>query len=582
MIFFQFIEVSNLQNQNENILKNSLRHFKSAFVAIGVFSVFVNLLMLVAPLYMLQLYDRVLTSGSTDTLTMLTVIAVFLLGILALLEIIRSRIMVRIGIGLDNMLNDRVFNSTFKSNLMAANQGSNSLRDMDALRSFFSGNTLFAFFDAPWTPFFIILIFIMHPLLGAIALVGAIAIFALAVATEVISRETYKQAFGYSLKANNFAESSLRNTDVLEAMGMLNAVKSKWHEIHQPSVQLNGTATDRISFITGSTKAVRFMLQIAILGAGGWLALQGEISPGSMIAASIIMGRALAPVEQAIGAWRGFVNTRGAWGRLNTLLSTMDTASSSMPLPRPEGKLEVDKAIVAAPQSNQAIIKSASFNLSAGEVLGLIGPSAAGKTTLGKAMVGVWPALSGSLRLGGINLSTWAADDRGQYIGYLPQDVELFSGTVAENIARFQEIDQQAVMAATNLAECHEMILKLPNGYETEIGQDGSNLSAGQRQRIGLARALYGEPALVVLDEPNSNLDTAGETALIAAIKKLKQQNATVVLITHNIRLLNVVDKVLVLNEGKVKDFGQSDAVLKKYMAPAPVSVSHTQNKKTS
>jgi ATP-binding cassette, subfamily C, type I secretion system permease/ATPase len=559
------------KNEIKDVLREILLTQKRTFLAVGGFSFFVNLLMLVSPLYMLQLYDRVLSSGSASTLVALTAIALFLLGMLGILEIVRSRLMVRVGVGLNDDLQENVFDSVFQDNLTRGSAGQNqSIRDLEAVRQFFSGNTLFAFFDAPWTPLFIILIFILHPYLGLVALFGALAIFGLAVMTELVSRKLIQQAAGYSIQSNSFAEASLRNADVLQAMGMLEAVRARWREKHDPAVKLLSLANDRIGLLLGATKAFRFTLQVLILGTGGYLALEQIITPGVMIAASIIMGRALAPVEQAIGAWRGFVSSRAAYNRLNEALARQPEQADAMPLPRPAGTLSVEKLFAAPPGFRHPFLKAINFKLDTGELLGLIGPSASGKSTLARLMTGVWEPFQGAVRLGGINISGWDPADKGQYLGYLPQDIELLDGSVGENIARFGAGDPDAIIKAANEAGCHEMILRLSDGYETQIGQQGCLLSAGQRQRLGLARALFGDPVLVVLDEPNSNLDTEGEAKLVGALVALKRRGATAIIITHNIRMLQSVDKVLVLNEGTMGDFGPASEVLQKYMRPAP------------
>ena len=560
--------------ETKDALRGALTTQNQTFLAVGGFSFFINLLMLVAPLYMLQLYDRVLSSGSGSTLIALTGIALFLLGMLALLEIVRSRLMVRVGLSLNEDLQGAVFDSVFQDNLARGAGGQNqAIRDLGMIGQFFSGNTLFAFFDAPWTPLFIGLIFVMHPYLGLVAVFGTLAIFSLAVATELLSRKLIQKAAGYSIRSNNFAEASLRNADVLQAMGMVDAVRSRWREQHDPSVKLQALANDRIGLLLGTTKAFRFSLQVLILGAGGYLALEQIITPGVMIAASIIMGRALAPVEQAISSWRGFVSSRAAYKRLNEALSRLPEPSQAMPLPRPDGLLSVERLFAALPGSKQPFLKALDFRLSAGEILGLIGPSASGKSTLARLMTGVWHPIQGAVRLGGVNIGVWEPSDKGQYIGYLPQDIKLFDGTVGDNIARFSAAEPEAVIKAASDAGCHDMILRLPEGYETKIGQDGCRLSAGQRQRIALARALFGDPVFVVLDEPNSNLDTEGEAGLVGALVNLKKRGVTVVIITHNIRMLQTADKILALKDGVIGDFGPAPEVMQKFIRPAPQKI---------
>lgn len=547
----------------KNCLKNIILQFKSAFIFVGFFSLIINVLLLVSPLYMLQIYDRVLSSGSQETLIALTGIAIFLLVVLGLLEVVRSRILIRVGSELDELTKGKVFKGLFEAGLRRGSRSnSQGIRDLETVRQFLSSNALFVFYDAPWVPFFIGLIFILHPLLGIISLVGALVIFSLAVATEFVSRNIFKEAAGHAVLSSTFAESSLRNADVLQAMGMLPKVSQRWQAIHNPMVELQAKANARVGMLVGASKVVRFSLQVFILGAGAWLVLQQDSTPGVMIAASIIMGRALAPVEQAIGTWRSFVGARTSYQRLGELLAHQEGAREIVNLPRPEGRLMVDRLVAASPQSQKPILKGINFTLEPGQTLGVIGPSAAGKTTLARLLVGVWTPMQGHVRLDGADVYSWDSADRGPYLGYLPQDVELFSGTVAENIARFGELDSEAVIAAANLAGCHELILQLPQGYETRIGEGGSCLSGGQRQRIALARAVFGVPAFIVLDEPDSNLDSSGEAALVETIVRLKAQKTTVVLIAHNTRLLQVVDKILLLNDGQVGAFGPKDEVL--------------------
>ena len=546
-----------------NYLKNTILKFKSAFIFVGFFSLIINVLLLVSPLYMLQIYDRVLSSGSQETLIALTGIAIFLLIVLGMLEVVRSRILIRVGTDLDEITKGKVFEGLFEAGLRrGVTSNSQGIRDLETVRQFLSSNALFVFYDAPWVPFFIGLIFVLHPLLGTISLVGALVIFSLAMATELFSRGIFKEAAGHAVLSSTFAEASLRNSDVLQAMGMLPQVNQRWQAIHNPMVDLQSKANARVGILVGASKVVRFSLQVFILGAGAWLVLQQDSTPGVMIAASIIMGRALAPVEQAIGTWRSFVGARTAYQRLEELLAHQDSTREVVNLPRPEGRLLVDHLFAAPPNNQKPVLKDINFALEPGQALGVIGPSAAGKTTLARLLVGVWPPLQGHVRLDGADIYSWDSASRGPYLGYLPQDVELFSGTIAENIGRFGDLDSDAVIAAANLAGCHELVLQLPQGYETRIGEGGSCLSGGQRQRIALARAVFGAPAFIVLDEPDSNLDSSGEAALVETITRLKAQKTTVVLIAHNTRLLQVVDKILLLNDGQVGVFGSKDEVL--------------------
>lgn len=562
--------MSNVSSDDQSLMKDVLVNVKRAGKQVFGFSFVINLLLLVSPIYMLQLYDRVLSSGSKDTLIVLSIIALFLLGLLGLLEVVRNRIMSRVGADIDNELKDDVFDGLVdQASLRGGENSGQGIRDLDSIRQFVSSNAPLAFFDAPWTPFFIIVVSLLHPLLGLVAVIGAVIIFCLAIATELVSRDLLKKSGGHQVQSHNFVETSLRNNDVLRAMNIAAGLKAKWSGQRDPAIALQVKANERVGLLLGSTKAVRIAIQVIILGTGGYLALEQLITPGAIVAASIITGRALAPVEQAIGAWRQLVSARGAYKRLTDLLEKTAGKEPPMALPRPEGNLGVSGLVGALPKAKEPILKGISFGLEKGELLGLIGPSGAGKSFLARHMVGVWPAIRGTVRLGGIDVSTWHDSDRGQYIGYLPQNIELFPGTIAENIARFTKIDSDKVVEAAQLAGCHEMVLGMPQNYDTLIGNGGMFLSGGQSQRIALARALYNSPVFVVLDEPNSNLDTEGELALNACLNALKERGTTVVIITHNIRALQAADKVLVLKDGAVASFGPRDEILKQFMKPA-------------
>lgn len=559
-----------MPSDDNSVMKDVLVRVKRAAKQVAGFSFIINLLLLVSPIYMLQLYDRVLSSGSSDTLLVLSIIALFLLGLLGLMEVVRNRIMAHVGADVDKDLKDEVFEGLVSQAALRGSENSGQgIRDLDSIRQFVSSNAPFAFFDAPWTPFFIIVVTLLHPLLGLVAFIGAIIIFCLAIATELVSRDLLKKSAGHQMQSHSFVETSLRNNDVLRAMNIAEGLKAKWSGQRDPAIALQVEANKRVGMLLGSTKAVRIAIQVIILGTGGYLALEQLITPGAIVAASIITGRALAPVEQAIGAWRQVVAARGAYKRLTELLDKTASQKPPMALPRPEGNLGVSGLVGALPKAKEPILKGISFGLDKGELLGIIGPSGAGKTFLARHMIGVWPAIRGTVRLGGIDVSTWHDSDRGQYIGYLPQDIELFPGTIAENIARFTEIDSEKVVEAASLAGCHELILGMPQNYDTLIGNGGMFLSGGQSQRIALARALYNNPVLVVLDEPNSNLDTEGEVALGACLNELKKRGTTTVIITHNIRALQAADKVLVLKDGAVASFGPRDEILKQFLKPS-------------
>ncbi|MEM8838992.1 MAG: type I secretion system permease/ATPase [Pseudomonadota bacterium] len=550
-------------------LADALLNVRSGFIGVAFFSFWINLLMLVAPLYMLQVYDRVLTSRSYDTLIFLTILAVTLLALNGFLELVRSRVLVRIGGKLDERLGDDAFRSLFQFRPDRRSSGTQTLSDLAQVRNFLSGSGPNAFFDAPWTPIFIALIFVFHPVLGFIALGGAVALFAIAIVSEFATRKTSAVASQKSRSAIQFADASVRNTEVINGMGMVPQLSERWLERNRDSLAYQGLANDRIGMLTALSKFIRPSLQIAILGAGAYLVLQEATTPGVMIAASIIMGRALAPVEAAVGQWRAFVAARAAYGRLKEVFGGENTSAERISLPRPSGNLDVQSLTLVPPGAERPILDDVSFRVAAGSVLAVIGPSAAGKSTLARALVGVWPPTDGKVRLDGADLQQWIPEELGQYIGYLPQDVELFEGSVAENISRFQEIDSKRVIEAAKLAGAHEMILQFPDGYSTEIGPQGSVLSGGQRQRLGLARALYGDPPLIVLDEPNASLDSSGEKALMLTIQELRERGQTVIVISHRSSILTAVDYVLILNGGRVEAFDEREKLLPKLVGPA-------------
>jgi len=518
--------------------------------------------MLVPSLYMLQVYDRVLASRNAETLLMLTIIMLGLYLLMGALELIRSRVLVRLGAKLDMTLNGRVFRAAFESNLN--NRGSNAgqaLHDLGGLRQFLTGNGIFALFDAPWAPIYLAVVFLLHPLLGYISLAGMIMMSILTLITEKVTKQPLDQANLEGIAANNFIAVNLRNAEVIESMGMLAGVRSRWFARHEKMLSLQAMASDRAGLVSSLTKFITVSIQSLILGAGALLAIDGTITPGAMIAGSILMGRAMAPVQQAMGSWKQFLSARASYQRLAELLHAFPPRPINMSLPKPMGKVSVSNLVAVPPGTQQTVLRGVSFEAMPGEVVGVVGASASGKSSLARMLVGVWHPFGGSVRLDGAEISQWNKEELGPSIGYLPQDIELFDGTISENIARFGEINAELVIEAAQMAGVHEMILHLPQGYDTLIGAN-AGLSGGQRQRIGLARALYGCPSLVVLDEPNSNLDDAGEAALVGAIKSLKAAGSTVFLITHRTSIISVVDKMLVLKEGASIAFGPRDEVL--------------------
>ncbi|MDY0069647.1 MAG: type I secretion system permease/ATPase [Porticoccaceae bacterium] len=549
---------------SKNDLQTALRLCKRSFIAAGVFSFFINLLMLVPPFYMLQVYDRVVTSGNTVTLTMLTLIMVFLLATMGGLEWVRSRILVRISSRLDSLLGDKLYDVSYKQSLYSGGTVTSAqpLQDLSGIRMFMTGNGFFAFFDAPWLPLYMAVMFMFHPLFGLVGVFAAVVLVIIAVVNEKMTAKLFAEAAKEQQVAQNVAMTNLRNAEVIESMGMLDNIRARWRERNQKSLYWQSVASDNAGILTSVSKVFRLVVQSLVLGIGAWLVIHQEITPGLMIAGSILLGRALAPIDLLIGSWKGFVTARTQYERLNKLLDQIPPDSDRMSLPAPKGAVRMEQALIGPPTGKTPVIKGVSFAIQPGETVAVIGPSAAGKSTLARGMLGIWPTMGGKIRLDGAEVTSYNRDEIGPYLGYLPQDIELFDGTISENIARFGEVDPDKVVAAAQAAGVHEMILRLPQGYDTPIGQSGGALSGGQRQRIGLARALYGDPVLVVLDEPNSNLDDQGEQALAQAVQKLKQRGCTTVLITHRPSILGLVDNILVLAEGQVAAYGPRDKVL--------------------
>ena len=553
-----------MENKDKSDLQKAITLCKGSFVAAGFFSLFINFLMLVPAIYMLQLYDRVLTSGSEPTLVMLTLIMVLLFLTMGGLEWTRGMILIRTSTRLETLLNVRLFGVAFKEALYGTGNGSQALEDLTGLRQFLTGNGLFAFFDAPWMPIYLAVMFMFHEWFGWMAVGTAIILVFLAFINEKLTAETITAANEISSRGRGIVGKNLRNAEVVESMGMLAGIRDGWLTGVNKVLFLQAKASVRGTTIQSLTKTIRLMSQSLVLGVGDYLVLLGEISPGLMIAGSILLGRALAPIDMMIATWKGFVAARGQYGRLNTLLLKIPEELPKMSLPSPDGELIVDKVFVSAPMSSIPIVKGVSLSLAPGESLGIIGPSAAGKSTLARALLGIWPALQGKVRLDGVDIFNWNREELGPFIGYLPQDIELFEGTISANISRFGEADSDKIVAAAKLANVHEMILALTNGYDTVIGANGGVLSGGQRQRLGLARAVYGDPKLVLLDEPNSNLDEQGELALANALNTLKQKKTTVIVISHRSGILSVLDKLLLMRDGQMIDYGPREEVMGK------------------
>ena len=531
---------------------------------VTIFSLLINLLMLVPPLFMLQIFDRVLTSGSIPTLVTLSAMAVGLLIVLGLLEWTRKRVMVHAGVRLDTLVSERLFHSGFAESRRAGRETERIFEDLTQVRQFLTGAGVYAFLDAPWTPIFLAVLFAFAPLIGWASLGAAIILFVIALINELATRRAIAEANAAHQISTAQMRSHLRNVDAISAMRIEPQLYEQWAPTHAEVLVRQAEASKYSAALTSSAKALRLVAQVVILGIGAWLVVGEQITPGVMIASSIIMARALAPIDQAIGAWRGFVVARGAWRRLDELLKNNPPADEPMPLPPPKGLVQAEGLAMAPPGIRKPIIQGVNFTLNPGEAVGLVGPSAAGKSTLARALVGVWPPLAGSVRLDGARLDQWPAMQLGPALGYLPQEVELLDGTIAENIARFGNPDSEAVITAASEAGLHERILQLPDGYETAVGVNGHNLSAGMRQRVALARALYGAPSLIVLDEPNSNLDQDGERALVQAIKALSERGQTVVLISHRVPVLEAVQRVLVMRDGRLAADDGRDAILKR------------------
>jgi len=541
-----------------------ISRFRPFFAYAAAFSLAINLLLLVSPLYMLQVFDRVLASRSEETLAMLTVAAVVALAAMAALDMVRSRLLAAGGMALERVLGPRALEALLSYEArLASPEAAGGLRDAQTLRAFLTGSGVLAIFDAPWLPIFLLVIALFHPLLGAMALAGAVLMVVLAVLNERLARGPLERAHTAGRRAARFIEAGARNTEVVSALGMLPALAAHWQRLNDAALAEQARASRVASRFSSLTKFARQLIQVAMLAAGAWLVVDQQVSAGIMIAGTVLLGRALAPVEMLVASWRPLVDARRAWRRLAAQLEA-EPRRAATELPVPLGALEAERLGFAVSRGEKPILHGVSFRLAAGEALAVIGPSASGKSTLARLVAGVWRPSAGTVRLDGAEIADWPRARLGPHLGYVPQDVELFPGSVASNIARLGEADDAAVIRAAQRASVHEMILGLPKGYDTEVGASGEALSAGQRQRIALARALYGAPSLVILDEPNSNLDEEGQAALVRAMHRLREEKVTLILIAHRPSLLANIDKVLVLREGGVEVFGDRDEVLRR------------------
>lgn len=556
-------------------ISDALRKQYRHFVAVGVFSGVINVLALTGSIYMLQVYDRVIPSRSLQTLVGLTVLMVGLYLANGLLDMLRSRVMSRIGLKFDEELRTKIFDAVLVLPLHTrrGGDGLQPIRDIDQIRGFLSSPGPTALFDMPWMPVFLFIIYMLHPWLGMLATAGAVILFGFALITEFRSRAPAREAAQSGSARMVFSESARRGAEVIRAMGMGGRMQAAWMDHSRKHLMDQRNATDVVGGMGAFSKVMRMILQSAMLGLGALLVVYGQATAGVMIAGSILLSRALAPVEVAIANWRGFVAARQSYSRLKQLFAVMPSDNKVMQLEPPKQKLAVQGLWVAPPGEQRAIVQNISFDLQAGNGLGIIGPSASGKTTLARALVGVWQPIPqrGAVRLDGAALDQWAPDELGKHIGYLPQDIELFEGTVQQNIARFDpNASSESIIEAARIAGVYDMIVQLPQGFETRIGESGAALSAGQRQRVGLARAVYGNPFLVVLDEPNSNLDGMGEMALSAAIKSIRARGGIVIVIAHRPSALAELDLLLAMANGQAQAFGPKDEVLQKVTKQQP------------
>ncbi len=554
-------------------LTQTLWSFRREFLMVGVFSMLANVLLLSPTLYMLQVFDRVMVSQSELTLLLMSLITLFLFMVMAFSEWMRSKVLVRTGVRLDNMLSSRVFRASFEANLSHLGNGApRAFGDLLQLRQFLTGQGIFALFDAPWTPIYLAVLFSLHPFLGAIALCFAIAQALLVWFGHRKSVAPSEAASKSTSESSAYLQSKLRKVEVLEPMGMIHHLRPHWARKYRQALALQGSAQALTHRITAWSKFIRYSQQSLGLAAGALLVIDGQLSPGEMIAANVLMTRTLAPIDQLVGTWRSFIGARAAFGRLEGLLRDFPERDHRLHRTRPTGEVTLRDLVANAQGRAQPILRGINLQLPAGSVTVVLGPSGSGKSTLARCITGIWSNFSGEILLDGRPLAGWDRSELGPYLGYLPQDIELFEGTIAENIARFGEVDSEKVIAAARTSGMHEMILRFPKGYDTPIGEAGGLLSGGQRQRIALARAVYDHPVLVVLDEPNANLDDAGEAALVRAVKDLKAQGSTVVLITHRPGILAVAERVVMLRNGQIEREGERDVVLTALRSAASTS----------
>jgi ATP-binding cassette subfamily C protein len=567
-------------NRGTKELRDAMARCRWHFVSVAIFSVFVNILMLTGPLFMLQIYDRVLSSRSEETLVALLVLVTGLFAMMGVLEFVRGRVLARAGARFQTLLDERVMTAALRRAVAPAERArpNTGARDLEAVRTLLSGPAPFALFDMPWAPIFLAVIFIFHPVLGWISVAGTVVLVALTYLNQVRSHQPQAESQQATAEAENLGEAMRQNAEAIQGLGMRAAGLSRWVGLRQQALDRQILASDRTATYGSTSKTLRFYLQSLMLAAGAWLVLRQEVSSGMMIASSIMLGRALAPVEQAIGQWSLAQRAAKGWKSLGEMLEKTPSEPRKTALPAPKGFVEVQQVSAAAPGDAVPLLRGVTFQVEPGTALGVIGPSGAGKTTLAKVLTGLWRPGIGKVRIDGAATDQWPEDELGRHIGYLPQEIGLMSGTVAENIARMEERrDDAEVVNAARRAGAHELLLALPQGYDTQIGAGGQRLSGGQRQRVALARALYRDPPVLILDEPNANLDAPGEQALVDAIREAKTRGRTVIVMAHRPSAIAACDLLLMLDKGVQVDFGPRDEVLKKRTRNYPQLVSNMQ-----
>jgi PrtD family type I secretion system ABC transporter len=562
-----------LVNQPDNVLNRALAEAKRPFIVAATFSFFTNVLYMALPLYTYQVYGRVMISQNQATLWMLTLITVFVFFVSSAIDDLRARILINYGVALDQRVSGRIFSGLFDAVVRGdASQRSQALRDLDTFRQTLTGVAAAAFFDLPWIPVFVLVLFLISFSLGVVALVGGLLLLGLALMQERAIRPAMRDASDAAIKSYAFTEAALRNGEVVRAMGMLPTLGAAWARHRAVTIERGAVASEQSNLYTDIIKAVRMGIQVLVIAVGTYLIIKGKMQSGMIFANMILVSRALQPIERIVAAWEPLNNMARSHARLSALLDKAEPPVLATSLPRPAGRLSVEGVNFAPMGANKLVLANINFRVEPGEMLGIIGPSGAGKSTLARLLVGIWKPVNGAVRLDGADVFTWDRADFGRYVGYLPQDTELFAGTIRDNIARFREgVSDEEVVRAASLAGVHELILRMPKGYDTDVGEGGVVLSAGQRQRIGLARTMLGDPAFIVLDEPNASLDAEGEEALMRAIDAMKAKGGTVVVISHKPGIFRSADKLLVLREGRIDLFGPKDQVMARLMKPAEV-----------